>query len=283
MRLSEWLDKGEAVLRAGPHPEKARRDAEVLLQHLLRKNKAWLLAHGDHEISASASEENVRLLDRRLKGEPIQYLFREIEFFGLTLAVTPKVLIPRPETEHLVEKAIELSFSYTKPRILDVGTGSGAIAIAIAHDCSRSAAITATDLSRPALKIARFNARRTGFANQIRFLQGDLLEPVAGEQFDLVVSNPPYVPAADRESLAVEVREYEPGLALFAGGDGLDVYRRLIPAAFAVLAPGGFIALEIGYGQSDAVRSLLASTGFVEVRFAPDLQGIERVALAQRP
>jgi release factor glutamine methyltransferase len=283
MQLRAWLEKGEAALRAGPHPDKARWDAELLLLRLLLRNKAWLLGHGDHEITAKDAEKYVSLLERRLKGEPIQYISREVEFFGLTLAVTPKVLIPRPETEHLVEKAIELSYCYPGARILDVGTGSGAIAIAIAHDCSRSTKITATDLSKPALKIAQFNARRVGFADRIRFLHGDLLEPVAGEQFDIVVSNPPYVPAADRDSLDVEVRDYEPALALFAGEDGLEVYRRLIPAAFAVLASGGFIALEMGFGQSDAVGSLLADAGFAGVDFRPDLQGIPRVVLARRP
>jgi release factor glutamine methyltransferase len=163
---------------------------------------------------------------------------------------------------------------------LDVGTGSGAIPVALATQIP-TAVITATDISSDALSLARENAKRSGVA--IRFLQGDLLSPVAGETFDFIVSNPPYIPATDRDSLAVEVRDHEPSLALFAGNDGLDIYRRLIPQAFAALVPGGFIALEIGYGQQTAVRSLLADTGFTNIEFTPDLQGIPRVAVARRP
>jgi release factor glutamine methyltransferase len=182
-----------------------------------------------------------------------------------------------------VEKAIQLSFDFSNPRILDIGTGSGAIAIAIAHDVSAHASITATDISRQALKIARFNARRTGFIRKIRFIQGDLIAPVAGEQFDLIVSNPPYVPTADRDSLSIEVRDHEPALALFAGKDGLDIYWRLIPVAFDALASGGHLLLEIGYGQSDPISALLESAGFASIEFVPDLQGIPRVACARRP
>jgi len=182
-----------------------------------------------------------------------------------------------------VEKAIKLSFDFSKPRILDIGTGSGAIAIAVAHDVSPYASITATDISRQALKIARFNARRTGFLRKIRFVQGDLLAPVAEEQFDIIVSNPPYVPTADRDSLSVEVRDHEPALALFAGEDGLDVYRRLIPDAFSALAEGGYLLLEIGYGQSETIAALLEGAGFAGVEIVPDLQEIPRVACARRP
>jgi release factor glutamine methyltransferase len=194
------------------------------------------------------------------------------------------VLIPRPETEHLVEKVIEIAAragaGLPGPRIVDVGTGSGAIAVALAHELPQ-ARITAIDLSAPALGIAAENAKRNGVA--VRFLRGDLLAQVGGEQFEIVVSNPPYVPGADRASLAVEVRDYEPALALFAGDDGLDVYRRLIPAAFGVLIPGGSLALEIGFGQSPAIKELLGFSGFEEIDFIPDLQGIPRVAFGLRP
>jgi release factor glutamine methyltransferase len=210
----------------------------------------------------------------------MQYIIGETEFYGLAFRVTPDVLIPRPETEHLVEKAIELSATFQAPRIVDIGTGSGAVAVALSHNLP-NAGLTAIDLSEPALTIARENAKRNGVA--LRFLQGDLLSPVAGEQFDIVVSNPPYVPEIDRPTLSVEVREYEPGLALFAGNDGLDIYRRLIPQAFACLVSGGFIALEIGYGQSAAIAGLLGAAGFRNIEFTPDLQGIQRVACAQRP
>jgi release factor glutamine methyltransferase len=166
-------------------------------------------------------------------------------------------------------------------RILDVGTGSGCIAIALARHLPQ-AQITAIDLSAPALAIARRNADRNGVSNQIHFLQGDLLAPVAQEQFEIVVSNPPYVPLADRDTLAVEVRDHEPALALLAGPDGLNVCRRLIPQAFAALVPGGFLLLEIGCGQSEAVAALLAASGFRQIEFLPDLQSIPRVACARR-
>ncbi|MDR3451877.1 MAG: peptide chain release factor N(5)-glutamine methyltransferase, partial [Rhodoferax sp.] len=182
----------------------------------------------------------------------------------------------------LVERAIALAHLFPAPRILDVGTGSGAIAVALAHALPH-ASITTIDLSAAALSVARRNAACCALAERIRFLQGDLLAPVAGESFDLIVSNPPYVPTADRDTLAVEVRDHEPELALFAGTDGLDIYRRLIPASFAALAPGGWFVFEIGFGQSESVRSLLADAGFAGIQFTPDLQGIPRVAEGQRP
>jgi len=221
------------------------------------------------------------LVERRYKGEPIQYITREQEFYGLPFHVTPDVLIPRTETEHLVEKIVEIAPCFSRPRIVDVGTGSGIIAITVAHEWT-SAVITAIDISAAALELARRNADRTGVAERIRFLHGDLLAPVADERFDMVVSNPPYVPTGDRDSLSVEVREHEPALALFAGADGLDVIRRLIPAAFAVLEPGGFLLMEIGYGQSGPVAALLKEAGFERIDFVPDLQGIPRVACGYR-
>ena len=213
--------------------------------------------------------------------EPIQYITGECEFYGLPLKVTRDVLVPRPETEHLVEKVIELAQCFAAPRIVDIGTGSGAIAVALAHKLA-AGAISATDLSQAALSVARANAALNGVRERIRFLHGDLLGPLAGEQFEIVASNPPYVPNTDRALIAVEVREYEPALALFGGQDGLDVYRRLIPAAHSALVPGGFIALEIGFTQAEAIERLLASNGFEAIEFTPDLQGIPRVASAQR-
>jgi release factor glutamine methyltransferase len=278
--LRHHLDLGESALKDAPHPEKARRDAELLLMHTVKRNRAWLIAHDDELLADDLCESYAELLERRRKGEPIQYITGEAEFYGLPFLVTPVVLIPRPETEHLVEKVIEMGACFEQPCIVDVGTGSGAIAVALAHKLPR-ASVTATDISARALAVARENAKRNGVA--VRFLEGDLLASVAEERFEIIVSNPPYVVAADRDSLDVEVREFEPGLALFAGDDGLDVYRRLIPAAFDALVPGGFVALEIGYGQSTAVAELLACAGFEQVEFAPDLQGISRVACARRP
>jgi release factor glutamine methyltransferase len=282
MTLGAWLDRGEAALRAGPHPEKARRDAELLLLFAAGLRRSAFLAHSDDELDLGAATHYEVLLERRREGEPIQYITGACEFYGLPLRVTPDVLIPRPETEHLVESVLALAPAFAAPRIVDVGTGSGAIAVALAHELPM-ARIVAIDLSEGALAVALENAKHNAVADRIRFLQGDLLAAVAGETFDLVVSNPPYVPAADRETLAVEVREFEPGLALFAGEDGLEIYRRLIPDACGVLASGGLIALEMGCGQSDTVGRLLTAAGFIDVSFTADLQGISRVALARRP
>jgi release factor glutamine methyltransferase len=270
-----------ARLWFGPHPDHARQDAETLLLHVIGKNRAWLLAHADEELPEGQASCYTAFLERRYKGEPIQYIIGEQEFYGLPFLVAPSVLIPRPETEHVVEKVVQLAPLFPRPRIVDVGTGSGAIAIAVAHEWP-SAAITAVDISAAALELARRNAERIGFADRIRFFQADLLGPVRDERFDIVVSNPPYVPLVDRALLSVEVREHEPAVALFAGEDGLDVYRKLIPAAFVVLEPGGFLVMEIGYGQSGAVAALMEEAGFEPMEFVPDLQGIPRVACGQR-
>jgi release factor glutamine methyltransferase len=270
-----------ARLWIGPHPDRARQDAETLLLHVLGKNKAWLLAHGDEELPQDQADRYVALVERRKKGEPIQHITGEQEFYGLPFRVTPDVLIPRPETEHLVEKALELASAKAALRIVDVGTGSGAIAVALAHHLP-AAQITALDISPPALGIARENTQRNTVADRVRFLHSDLLAAVAQERFDMVVSNPPYVPTADRDSLSVEVRDHEPALALFAGDDGLDIYRRLIPDALALLEAGGYLLMEIGHDQSEHIVALLKQAGFSQIEFVPDLQGIPRVACGQR-
>jgi release factor glutamine methyltransferase len=282
--LQSWVQNGEARLRGGPHPDRARRDAELLLLHLIQRDRAFLIAHPHDNLSAEGTVRYYALIERRLNGEPIQYITGETEFYGLPFQVTRDVLIPRPETEHLVEKVLALAANFDHPRIVDVGTGSGAIAVALAHNL-RDAQITATDISAAALAVARSNAELNGVANRISFLEGDLLAPVATEQFEIVVSNPPYVAESDRALLSVEVRDYEPALALFAGA-GLDIYRRLIPSAQAVLAAGGFLAMEIGYGQDTAIAGLLAESGlagsgFEQIELTPDLQGIPRVASAR--
>jgi release factor glutamine methyltransferase len=278
--IGDFVLHGTARLSFGPHPERARADAELLLLHLLGKDKAWLMAHRDEELAPAKAVLYTQLLERRREGEPVQYITGETEFYGLPFRITRDVLIPRPETEHLVEKVIALATNIHAPRIVDVGTGSGCIAVALANKLPQ-ARITAIDLSAAALAVAQENAQRN--SADVRFIEGDLLAPVAGERFDFVVSNPPYVPAADRTSLSVEVRDFEPAMALFAGDDGLEVYRSLIPAAFDALNPGGFVVLEIGYGQSLAITELLTRSGFAQIEFSSDLQGIPRVACARRP
>jgi release factor glutamine methyltransferase len=284
MILKEWLKKAEVQLTDSPHPERARQDAETLLMGVLGKNRAWLLTHMDEELDRDIVIRFMVQIALRLKGTPIQYLYPngQTEFYGLPICVSPGVLIPRPETEHLVDQTILLAMRLQAPRIVDVGTGSGCIVIALAHHLP-DAKITAIDLSPKALIRASESAALNMVSNRIRFLEGDLLAPVAGERFEIIVSNPPYVPETDRASLSVEVREYEPALALFAGDDGLDVYRRLIPAAYGALVSGGYLVLEIGFGQSPAITELLTCAGFEQIEFVSDLQGIPRVACARRP
>jgi release factor glutamine methyltransferase len=278
--LQNWVQNGAARLRGGPHPERARLDAETLLLHMLHCDRAFLIAHQNEALTAERAVHYYALIERRMAGEPIQYITGEAEFFGLPFKVTRDVLIPRPETEHLVEKVLSLAANFEKLRIVDVGTGSGAIAVTLAHKLP-DAQVTAIDISPAALAIARGNAELNGVAERVRFLEGDLFAPVVGEEFEIVVSNPPYVAESDRESLDVEVRDYEPALALFAGR-GLDIYRRLIPGARDRLVPGGYLAMEIGYGQNTTIARLLAKGVFGEIEFIGDLQGIPRVASAKR-
>ena len=264
---------------AGAFPLTARRDAELLLMHVLGRDRVFVLTHPEAVLNVAESQAFELALGRRLRNEPIQYITGEQEFYGLAFAVTPDVLVPRPETEHLVEAALERIPFDMPSRIVDVGTGSGAIAVALAHHRPQ-AEITALDLSPAALIVARENAERQHVAGRIRFLESDLLAAVRGEApFDVIVSNPPYVAEADRTTLEPQVRDWEPAVALFAGDEGLDVYRRLIPQARRLLRPGGWLLMEIGHGQEEALRDLLAD--WREVQFVADLQGIPRVAVAR--
>jgi release factor glutamine methyltransferase len=261
----------------------ARRDAELLLAHTLRQPRIWLLAHPEAALTEAEAASFLTLTGRRAAGEPVQYLTGTQEFYGLELRVTPAVLIPRPETEHLVEAALAWSETQIKPlRFLDIGTGSGAIAIAIAAN-QPAAEIVATDISSATLAIARDNALRLGVASRIRFLESDLFSALDPTDipFDAILSNPPYVPITDAPTLQREVVAHEPHTALFAGPNGLDIYRRLIPAAYTALRPGGLLALEIGFGQRNALTELL--TGWLNIRFVNDYAAIPRVALAEHP
>ena len=255
----------------------ARRDAELLLLRAASKDRAFLLTHPDTQLTSSQQSTYEQWLTRRAQHEPIQYITGEQEFFGLMLRVTRDVLIPRPETEHLVEALLTRVPHDAPLRIADVGTGSGAIAIALVHKLS-NASITALDNSPAALAIAQENAARHNLANRIRFIESDLLSAVAQENFDAIVSNPPYVP--EEEVLEEQVRDFEPHAALYAGPSGLDVYQRLIPQAWSALKPRGWLLMEIGHGQRDALAQLLSHWN--DVSFVEDLQGIPRVAIARR-
>jgi release factor glutamine methyltransferase len=254
-----------------------RRDAEVLLAHVLACDQTALLTHTERPLSQSELTQYESFLTRRLASEPMQYITGSQEFFGLLLEVTPDVLIPRPETEHLVEAMLARVGRQANERIVDVGTGSGAIAVALAHALPQSQ-VTAVDLSPAALEVARRNAERHGVSERVRFLHSDLLAAIDSADFDAVVSNPPYV--ADGEVLERQVSDYEPHSALYAGPTGLEVYERLIPQARQVLKPEGWLLLEVGFGQSPALLGLLSD--WTDVSFQDDLQGIPRVAVARR-
>jgi len=255
--------------------------AELLLMHTLGRDRAWLYAHPEFQFDAAATKTYSGLLSQRATGIPTQYLTGKQEFWGLEFEVTPAVLIPRPETEHLIEVALDRIGNERKNgalRITDVGTGSGCIAIALASEFQR-AEIFATDISSEALDVARRNAARHGFSTRIHFAEANLLDAFADEpqRFDLIVSNPPYISSADASMLQVEVRAHEPPVALIAGEDGLEIYKRLIRQAPAHLRPGGVLILELGYNSLAPVRRFLESGNWADIRVANDLAHIPRV------
>jgi release factor glutamine methyltransferase len=258
----------------------SRADAMLLLRHVMHLSAAQLHVEWERQLTQEQTQQYNALLRRRQLGEPLQYILGAQEFFGLHFRVTPAVLIPRPETEHLVEAAITRLRDSEEPRILDAGTGSGAIAVALAHNLP-TAHITAVDISAQALEVAEQNAKQNGVAERIRFVASDLLAAVGMEKFHAIVSNPPYIATGERKKLPVEVRDHEPEQALFAGKSGLEIIQRLVAAAPAALVAGGWLFMEIGYNQRDAVAGLLRDWRAVE--FVADLQGIPRVAIGQRP
>jgi release factor glutamine methyltransferase len=283
MTLREALTFAAAQLASDEHLRAtANRDAELLLLHTLQISRVTLIAHPGDELSAGQRIDYEDNVARRLRHEPVQYITGQQEFYGLTLKVTPAVLIPRPETEHLVEAVVQRLPTNEPLKVADIGTGSGAIAIAIAAHLPE-AAITALDISPDALAVATANAREHNLSDRIRFLQSDLLSALdqEPETFDAIVSNPPYVAETDRDTLHPQVRKYEPAAALFAGETGLDIYRRLIPQAYIALKPNGLLALEIGHDQQGAIAALLQA--WHNLSFIRDLQEIPRVAIAQKP
>jgi release factor glutamine methyltransferase len=281
MTLREALTAATAQLAANPQlRETASRDAELLLLHTLQIPRTTLYSHPTLPLTPPQLSIYRDDISRRLTLEPIQYITGTQEFYGLPLHVTPAVLIPRPETELLVEAALARLPQHQPLRIADIGTGSGAIAIAIAHHLPQ-AQLTALDLSPAALAIAHQNAETHHVAERIRFLQSDLLSAVPGQTFDAILSNPPYIPTSDLTTLHPQVRDHEPHTALFAGPSGLDIYSRLIPQAHAALTPGGLLALEFGQGQSTSIYHLLAD--WYDILILNDLQQIPRVVLARRP
>lgn len=253
----------------------SRLTAEVLLGHAMHHDRVWFYAHPEQELREVEWLHYGRYLHERLKGKPTQYITHKQEFFGRDFRVTPDVLIPRPESELLVETVLKAAPDAAL--IIDACTGSGAIGITLALE-SR-ARIIATDISSAALTVAAANAQNLSAA--LSFVEADLLQSFSPNCADIIVSNPPYIAETDRATLQPEVRDWEPSLALFAGPGGTDIYKRLIPQARSILKSGGILALELGFGQKEALSALIK--GWNQVRFLDDLAGIPRVLVCNKP
>ena len=296
MQLKESLDAAITRLTADRVPS-PRLNAELLLMFSLNCDRSHLFAHPERELTPDEQARYEFALAERARGVPAQYITGHQEFWGMDLIVTPAVLIPRPETEHVIEAVLQLhqadvgpqTLDLSRPRpevrgpksalrIADIGTGSGCIALALAKEFPQ-AEIHATDISPAALEIARANAARHQLANRIRFREADLLAGL-DPPFDFIVSNPPYVGESEEDQVQLEVRKFEPRNAVFAGATGIEVIERLIPQAQAALKPGGWLVMEISGTIADQVRELLG--GWNEVAIKPDLQSIPRVAQARK-
>lgn len=274
MTIQTALTQGAEILKKAVVPE-PRLTAELLLCHALGRDRAYLYAHGSDELKQLGWIHYGRYLSERLKGKPAQYITHRQEFYGRNFYVDDRVLIPRPETEHLVETAIAYLKENSEARVLDVGTGTGAIAITLALETGSK--VFASDISEPALAVAERN--RQTYRADVRCFASDLLEAVRGESLDLVVSNPPYVPGSDAANMQTEVRDWEPHVALFAGESGLEIYERLIAGAELVLRPGGGLIMELGYQSLGPVREMLAAR-WTEITVTADLDGWPRVISA---
>jgi release factor glutamine methyltransferase len=250
-------------------------DVRVLLQHVLKQNLAHMIAHPEQELSVKQAQHFAELLERRQQGEPVAYLTGKQEFYSLDFKVTPAVLIPRPETELLVDLALEHVSVNRAVTILDLGTGSGVIALTIAKQ-RPLARVVAVDVSSDALAVARSNAVQLNVDN-VRFMQGNWFKGLTGERFDLIVSNPPYVSSGDSHLTQGDLR-FEPSIALTDRGDGTHCLRSIIESAPAYLVPGGMLMVEHGYDQGFTCRQLLNETGFHDIFSHPDLAGIMRVS-----
>ena len=284
MQLKQAVDSAYQLFIGNDVPS-PRLNAELLMQFVLGCERAYLYAHPERELTADEQSRYDEVIRERARGCPTQYITGHQEFWGLDLLVSPAVLIPRPETEHVVETVLELvkEYPFSGPgrlRMVDVGTGSGCIALALASELPH-AEIHACDISDEALEIARINAARLALGGKVLFRKSDLLDVYAGEQFDFVISNPPYVGEAEADKVQRQVREFEPLIAVFSGHEGMDIYHRLIPQARDHLHPGGWFVAEIGFSEEAKVRALLAGWG--EIQVTPDLQGIPRVVAARKP
>jgi release factor glutamine methyltransferase len=283
--IAEAITQGAARLSAAGVTDE-RRTAGVLLCHLLNVDRAYLIARSDDEIDHATNQSYLALIERRAAGEPLQYITGHQEFYGLDFLVTPDVLIPRPETEFLVERIIGLTQRSKEARLLivDVGTGSGCVAVAVAANVPR-ARLIATDASPAAIEVARRNAERNAVLDRIEFLTGDLLSPLVGVEgaLDILASNPPYIEEGNPEFVQSGVREWEPGQALFGGPDGLDFYRRLLAEGLSFVKPGGNLVFEIGYSQLNSIKGLIEKSRWKLDEVTRDLQGIPRTLTLTKP
>jgi release factor glutamine methyltransferase len=274
MTVQTALLQGTRLLE-DTHVAVPRLTAEVLLAHAMRAGRSYLFAHPEQELREVEWLHYGRYLHERMRGKPTQYITGRTEFYGREFRVTPDVLIPRPETEHVVETALELGRGAR--RILDVGTGSGALAITLEQETA--AETWATEISSAAARLAMQNAGR--LKATVNIVVGDFMAAIAPHSMDLIAANPPYVPVSEREGLQREVREWEPHIALFSGDTGLEAYECIVADAPRVLRPGGWLVMELGFGTCDRVAALLES--WQDVRITPDLAGIPRVIAARKP
>lgn len=282
LQTSEQLLKNAADTLRDAGVETPILDAELLLAKATGRSRTELLTHPDFQPTCDARKVFVAFVERRTKREPLPYITGERPFYDLSFEVTPAVLIPRQETEFLVEACIHILRTRQYPSFIDIGVGSGAIALCIAEHV-KDALVYGSDTSAPALDVARKNAESYNLASRVLFREGDMFSPFPDTKFDLVVSNPPYIPSAQIPTLQPEVSLYEPHQALDGGEDGLDAYRTLIPQSTQYLKENGFLALEIGIGQAAAVKEMCEQNGFAEVNVISDYSGIERVVVASLP
>jgi release factor glutamine methyltransferase len=272
----------EGIARLGRIVDDPRREAEILLGAALGRSRAFLLAHADERVlDCEATDRYEALVTRRAQGEPVAYLIGEKEFWSLPLAVRPGVLIPRPESELVVERALAHLAADTASDVLDLAAGSGAIALAIAKERPRCR-VTGTDVSPVAVEASRGNAERVDLASRVEFLAGEWFAPVAGRSFDLIASNPPYI-ADDDPRVEAAVRRYEPREALFAGPTGLEAIETIVTGAPGHLVANGWLVLEHGDRQGPDVRARLVSSGFTDVATYRDLAGLERCSEGRWP
>lgn len=278
MNIAEALETSTAELTASDVPN-ARQDALLLVSFATGRDKTSLIAHPEAELTALQQTELIQLTSRRASREPLQYITGRQEFYRLTFEVTPDVLIPRPETEILVERAITVLSATPSPRFCEIGVGSGCISVSVLHEVSNASAV-ACDISESALTVARRNAEQNNVDSRLELMISDVFDFVPLEQFDAVLSNPPYVPEVDLATLQPEVRDHEPTIALTSGTEGLNVIERLIERAPSYLRTGGLLLFEMGFNQSRKVRELLNDALWTDVEFMPDLQGIPRILSA---